>query len=1042
MLSELCVRRPVFATMLVMSLVVLGIFSFRDLGVDLFPKADPATVTVTLQLPGASPDEMASAVVEPMEEALSSITGIDEMQSMRINEGRAQITVKFVLERDINDAANDVREKVAGGLKRVPPQVLPPVIQKVDPDSDPVMTVVVSSDAMSLRTLTEIADKQIKRAIEAVNGVGEVTLGGGRAREIHVVVDLQKLNAYGLSITDVRDAVVAENVETPGGTVEQGKSELLLRTLGRVDAADEFNHIVVATVNGTPVKVSDIGYAEDGYERPTQAVWLNGTQAVQLDIRRATGENTIEVIEGVKAKIVAMRRTLPTAITLTTTRDDSRFIYASIASLEEHLIWGSLFAAVVVMFFIRNLRAVIISALAIPASIIASFTLMRAMDFTLNNMTLLGITLAVGIVIDDAIVVLENIFRYIEEKDCTPFEAAIQGTREVALAVTSTTLALVIIFLPVAFMTGYTRRFIYPFGWTMAFSIMVSMLVSFTLTPMLSSRFLKLADAAADHKTKESGFFHWLDTWYTDWVKWSLAHPAAIIATSVIVFLLTFPLNRMVGRSFIPNEDMGEWTIHIDTPEGTSLEGSSELAMKLVDELKGVPGVAQMEPSITERPTHIHFLVQALPLDQRRVTQDQMVKQMRDRLKAHPGMRPSISVRNPLGGGEGGGGIGFPISSNLLGPDLYKLADYALQLVNKAQKTPSLTDPKISLNLANPEIRVKVDRRRAADLGVRMSTVGNALRLAVAGDDEISTFREGAEQYPVKIRVAENQRRDIDAIGKLTVPSAKGPVRIDNIAQLERGLGPTSLQRFNRQFSVGMYSDVAPGHALDEAAADVRRLVSELNLPPEISFTMTGQTKVLDETTSNLIMAMALASIFVYMVLAAQFESFVQPIVIMLVLPLSIPFALFTLWATGRTLNLWSALGVLLLLGIVKKNSILQVDYANVLRAQGMPLERAIVESCRTRLRPILMTTAAIIAGLVPTALGLGIGGAQRSAIAVTIIGGQALCLFLTLLLVPVAYVKFDALEQSFANQRFKAWLGGVRAATIARLRPAPNKAG
>jgi HAE1 family hydrophobic/amphiphilic exporter-1 len=891
---------------------------------------------------------------------------------------------------------------------------------------------------MSLRTLTEIADKHIKRGIESVNGVGEVSLGGGRAREVHVVVDLEKLNAYGLSITQVRDAVQGENVEVPGGTIEQGKSEILLRTLGRIDATDQFNHIVVATVGGTPVKVSDIGYAEDGFARPTTAVWLNGTPAVQLDIRRATGENTIDVIEGVKRKLETIRKTLPASIVLTMTRDDSRFIYASIASLEEHLIWGSLLAAVVVMFFIRNVRAVIIAALAIPASIIATFSLMRAMDFTLNNMTLLGITLAVGIVIDDAIVVLENIFRYIEEKNCTPFEAAIQGTREVTLAVMATTLSLVVIFLPVAFMTGYTRRFINPFGWTMAFAILVSMLVSFTLTPMLSSRFLKLSDAAADHKTKESGFFHWLDTWYTGWVKWALDHPRLILAVSAIVFLMTFPLNRMVGRSFIPNEDMGEWTVHLDAPEGTSLEGATEYAQKVVRELSGIDGVAQIEPSITERPTHIHMLVQALPLDQRKATQDQMVRQMRERLKSRPAMRPSISVRSPLGGGETGGGIGFPISASFLGPDLYRLGDYALQAVAQAQKTPSLADPKISLNIANPEVRVAVDRRRAADLGVRMSTVGNALRLAVAGDDEISTYREGAEQYPVKIRVLESQRRDIEAIGKLTVPSARGPVRIDNIARLERGLGPTSLQRFNRQFSVGMYSDIAPGHALDEAAADVRRIIAGLNLPPDITFAMTGQAKILDETTSNLMLAIALASIFVYMVLAAQFESFMQPIVIMLVLPLSIPFALFTLWATGRTLNLWSALGVLLLLGIVKKNSILQVDYANVLRAQGVPLREAIVEACRTRLRPILMTTAAIIAGLVPTALGLGIGGAQRSAIAVTIIGGQSLCLFLTLLLVPVAYVRFDALERAVVGDRAKAWLGKVSAATVGRFRPAP----
>src|SRR5438132_280587 len=559
-LSELCVRRPVFATMLVMSLVVLGIFSFRDLGVDLFPKADPATVSVSLQLPGASPDEMATSVVEPMEEALSSISGIDEMSSQRIQEGKAQVSVKFVLERDINDAANDVREKVASAMKYVPPQILPPVITKVDPDSDPVMTVVLSSDDLSLRTLTEIADKQVKRAIETVNGVGEVDLGGGRAREVHVVVDIEKLNAYGLSLADVRDAVVDENIEIPGGTVEQGKSQLLLRTLGRIDATDQFNNIVVSTKNGTPIRVADIGYAEDSYERPISGVWLNGTPAVVLDIKRAMGENTVAVIEGVKARLAAVRKTLPAAVTLTITRDDSRFIYSSVAALEEHLIWGSLFAAIVVMFFIRNIRAVLIAALAIPASIIATFTLMRAMDFTLNNMTLLGITLAVGIVIDDAIVVLENIFRYIEEQNCSPFEAAIQGTREVTLAVMATTLSLVVIFLPVAFMTGYARRYINPFAWTMAFAILVSMLVSFTLTPMLSSRFLKLSDALADHKTKEHGFFHWLDQWYARQVTWALDHSGVIIALSIVTFLLTFPLNRMVGRDFVPNEDMGEWT--------------------------------------------------------------------------------------------------------------------------------------------------------------------------------------------------------------------------------------------------------------------------------------------------------------------------------------------------------------------------------------------------------------------------------------------------------------------------------------------------
>jgi HAE1 family hydrophobic/amphiphilic exporter-1 len=1029
----------VFATMLVMSLVVLGTFSFRNLGVDLFPKADPATVSVAVSLPGASPDELSSSVVEPMEQAISGVSGIDEIQA-RIAEGRGQITVRFVLERDLNEAANDVREKVASAIRNMPPELLPPVITKVDPDADPVMSLIISSDAMSLRTLTELTDKQIARAIQTVNGVGEVSLAGGRAREIHIVVDIEKLNSYGLSMSQLRDAVVAENVEIPGGTVEQGKGQLLLRTLGRVDATRDFNELVVATRDGTPIRVSDIGYAEDSFQRPTSGVWLGKTPAVMLDIRRAMGENTVAVIEGVRAKLATIQRSLPPGVKLTVIRDDSRFIYASIASLEEHLIFGALFATIVVMIFIRNVRAVLISALAIPASIISSFTLMNIMGFTLNNMTLLGITLAVGIVIDDAIVVLENIFRYIEEKNCSPFDAAIQGTREVALAVMATTLSLVVIFLPIAFMNGYAKRFINPFGWTIAFAIMVSMLVSFTLTPMLSSRFLKLDDGKADLKTKEHGFFHWLDEWYGRQVNWALDHSGVIIAISVVTFLLTFPLNRMVGREFVPNEDMGEWIIHADAPEGTSLEGTSEIAFKLLESLKGIEGVADIEPSVgvsanLSSPTHIHFLCQALPIDERKNTQAQIITEMRRRLAAHESYRPTISSRTALGSGEGTGG--FAIAAFILGPDLEQIAEYSKKALEASRNVPSLTEVKIGLNVSNPEVHVAVDRKRAADLGVRMATVGNTLRLAVAGDDQISFYKEGQEQYPVKIRVLESQRGDIAEIGRLTVPSANGPVRIDNIATLQRGLGPTTLQRSNRQFAVNLIADVAPGHALDEASNDVRKMIAGLNMPPTMSFRLQGQSKILDETTANMVMAIGLAMIFVYMVLASQFESFLQPIVIMLVLPIAVPFALFTLWVTGRTLNLWSALGMLLLLGIVKKNSILQVDYANVLRARGVPLREAIVESCRTRLRPILMTTTAIIAGLIPTSLGIGIGGTGRAAIAVTIIGGQSLCLFLTLLLVPVAYVKFDALEKALVGNTAKAWLAKVSAATVGRLRPA-----
>jgi HAE1 family hydrophobic/amphiphilic exporter-1 len=1033
-LPELCVKRPVFATMLVTALVVLGVFSFRDLGVDLFPKADPATVSITVLLPGASPGEVNSSIVEPLESALSSVSGMDELTAT-VREGNAQITCKFVLERDIDGAAQDVREKVARAMRQLPPQVQPPIIEKVDPDAAPVFTVVASGSEMSLRTLTEIADKQIKRALETVDGVGEVSLAGGRAREIHVTLDIEKLSAYGISVDQVRDAIDSENVEVPGGKLEQGKSELTLRTLGRIAATEQFNHIVVATVGGTPITVADLGRVEDSEETPRTGAWLDGRQAVVLDVRRQSGQNTVTVIEAVKKKLQQIQPTLPKGLRLAVTRDDSEFIYASIASLEEHLVWGALLASIVVLFFIRNVRAVMIASLAIPASIIATFTLMRAMDFTLNNMTLLGLTLAVGIVIDDAIVVLENIFRYVEEKGYTPFEAAIAGTKEVSLAVTATTLSLVVIFLPVAFMTGYARRFINPFGWTMAFAIMVSLLVSFTLTPMLSSRFLKLGNGGAGHKTKDNRLFAWLDAHYERWLTWALAHPRAIIGVALVVFAMTFPLNALVGRSFIPNEDQSEFTVTVDGPEGMSLEGMTDIVQDVSQKIAVLEGVAHVEPTIFERPNHSHIQVQLVPIRDRQRSQTEIVTQVRQMLAARPSLKPIVIEKGALGGGETGA---YPINVNLLGPDLPTLADYTMRLFDEAQKLPSLSDKKVTVNISNPEIRVDVDRQRAADLGVRISTVAGALRLMVSGDDEISWYREGSEQYPVKMRVLESQRRDMETVGKLIVPSARGPVRVDNIARLERGMGPTIIQRFNRQFQIMFMADMKPGFALDQASNEVRAAVRNLNLPPGYGARYGGQTKILDETTTNLILAIGLASIFMYMVLAAQFESFLQPIVIMLALPLSVPFALFTLWVSHRTLNLWSALGVLLLLGIVKKNSILQVDYTNVLRARGVPRDQAVVEACRTRLRPILMTTAAILAGLVPTALGLGIGGGQRSAIAVTIIGGQSLCLFLTLLLVPVAYVLFDELEQKIVGRRASEWLGRLSAATVGRFRTAP----
>jgi len=997
-LADFCVRRPVFTTMLVMLFVVTGVFSFRDLSVDLLPKADPAVIQVLINLPGASPEELNSAVVEPTEQALSSIAGIDEMQST-IREGTGRIILKFVLERDINDAAQDVREKVAQAIKELPPEVQPPIITKVDPDADPVISFALSG-SLPLRALTEIADKQIRRAIETVDGVGEVSISGGQAREIHVVLDVEKLNAHGLTVDRVRDAIVSENVEVPGGYIAQGDAELTLRTLGRLESTAQFANIVVATTpSGTPIRLRDVASVEDTTAEARTGAFFDGQRTLVMDVRRQSGQNTVQVVEAVRAKLDSLRRALPPELKVTVTRDDSQFIHASIASLEEHLLLGSLLASLVIMAFIRNIRVVVVASLAIPASIVASFALIRAAGFTLNSMTLLALTLAVGIVIDDAIVVLENIFRHMEEEGVPPFQASINGTKEVTLAVIATSVSLIVIFLPVAFMTGYTQRFIYPFGLTMAFAVMVSLLVSLTLTPMLSARIVRTDGRIHRHG---EGVLGKVDAAYRRSLEWSLDHRGVIVAVSVLAFSSSFVLSRLVGRSFLPNEDMGEFQLVVDTPEGTSLQGMEKALLALTPQLLAVPGVAHVMPTIFERVNHSHIFIQLTPFAERKVTQEEVAAGVRKIMLAHPGYKPTIIMRTPIGGGEA---ASYPIQLNLMGPDLRQLSGYALRILGDVQAMPFISDSKAVVNLSNPEVRVAVDRQRAADLGVRISDMARALRLMVSGEDEISSYRENGERYPVTIRVREDQRSDMHAIGGLMVPSGRGePVRVDNIASLERGFGPTIIQRFNRQFSMPLYADIKPGQPLDLALKTIAAKARELNLPAGYSFKFSGQSKLLEETTNNMILALALASIFIYIVLAMQFESFVQPLVIMTVLPLSVPFALGTLWMTGRVLNLWSALGILLLLGIVKKNSILQVDYTNVLRRQGMPLREALVQASETRLRPILMTTAAIVAGLIPTALGVGAGAAQRADIAVTIVGGQSLCLFLTLLLVPVSY--------------------------------------
>src|SRR6266700_1451184 len=894
-LPEICVKRPVFAAMLISFLVVLGIFSFRDLGVDLFPKADPASVNVMVSLPGATPEELNSQVVLPLEEAISSVSGMDELTS-QANEGNARITCKFTLERDLNGAAQDIRERVATAMRNLPPNVLPPVITKIDPDQAPVFSILVAGNG-SLRETTEFADKVIRRALETVDGVGAVNLTGGRLRQIRVFADAEKLNAYGLTIRQFENAIQNENVEVPGGTVHRGDRELGVRTLARMENPDDFNGIIVASANGAPIRIRDVGNVEDSYPEQTTWNFVHGKEAVTLDVQRQFGANTLEVIGAVKAKLEGMQSLLPPGISIEVLRDNSKYIRASVSSLEEHLLFGALLASLVVLLFIRNLRSVIIAAVAIPASIIATFTLLKVMDFTRNNMTLLALTLAVGIVIDDAIVVLENIVRYIEEKGFEPKQAAIEATKEIMLAVLATTLSLVMIFVPIAFTTGYARRYLNQFGWTMACAVLVSMLVSFTLTPMLCSRLLKRTErkrsaagrhearaageaehaakehAAKDHAAKDHALPIWVSRSYGRMFEWSLDHRWAVVLVALGTFALTIPLNSLVGRDFIPPDDQGEFQVIFDSPVGTSPEGSANIAVELAKRYEQLPGVVFAWPSVSERSNHCHTYIRLTDATQRKFSMLDVADEVRNIL-AEPryrDLRVKFWFPSAIGGNENTGSL-QPV---ILGPDFYRATELAIKAANDVRKIKGLTDVSADVNLNLPEFQVHIDRQRAADLGVQVADVAGAVRLMIAGTDQISTYKEGAEQYDVTMQLLPEQQKNPELLARLMIPSSKvGQVRLDSIASVERGGGPSRIDRYNRRYQASLVAWPQEGLDLGGAMRAVTNVMRR-EIPPGYNLRFTGVAKELDTMTSNLIMAFLLACIFMYLVLAAQFDSFV-----------------------------------------------------------------------------------------------------------------------------------------------------------------------
>jgi hydrophobic/amphiphilic exporter-1 (mainly G- bacteria), HAE1 family len=1053
-LAEICVRRPVFATMLILSLTVVGLFSYKSLGVDLFPKIDLPTITVTVVNPGASPQEIETEITDKVEGAVNTISGIDELRSTSV-EGVSQVFITFLLEKNPDIAAQEVRNKIDLIVNDLPVTAEQPMVQKLDTDAAPVVRIAVSAPR-SLREVTDIADKKIKEQIESINGVGNVQIVGGRTREIQIWVDPDKLRAFNVTVAQVADAVRAQNMEVPGGRVDEGTRELTVRTMGRIVEPADFNNLVVANRGTYAVKLSDVGYAEDGAEEPRTEARLNGQPAVTLIVSKQSGQNTVAIADAVKARLVEIGPTLPPGFRIQVVGDQSIFIKASIEAIQTHLIEGSILAAIVVFIFLWSFRSTVIAGLAIPTSLVATFGLMAAMGFTLNQITMLALTLMVGIVIDDAIVVLENIFRFVEEKGVPPFQAAIEGTKEIGLAVMATTLSLLAVFLPVGFMGGIVGRFMSSFGLTSSFAIAVSLLVSFTLTPMLAARLIKRSDdkkertferntEPSDHGSKESRFYRPIDRTYTAMLKWSMAHRWVIVAACLIVIVSIVPLFMFVGKNFLPVDDQAQFEVNVRAPEGSSLASTSQLAERVAADLRKLPGVTDTLTTIgggqQELVNVAAIYVKLVPIADRNLSQNEVMVRARTEvlgkyLQQYPGqLRTSVQQVAAL---SGGGFRNADIQYVIGGPDLAQLTKYSEALLEKLKTVPDVVDADSTLITGKPELRINIDRARAADLGVRVGDIAQALNTLVAGT-KVSTFNAGTDQYNVRVRAIGEYRTSAEGLKRMIVASSKvGWVSLDNLVRTEEGTGPSAIDRLNRQRQVMLLGNVRPGGSQAAVIQKLNQFAQEINIDPSYKTGLAGRSKELGRAGYYFMLAFLLSFIFMYMVLAAQFESFIHPVTILLTLPLAIPFGIVSLLLTGQTVNIFSGLGLLLLFGVVKKNAILQIDHTNQLRSRGMERLEAIIRANRDRLRPILMTTIALVAGMLPLTVATGPGSGTNRSIGVLVVGGQTLCLLLTLLAVPVFYSLFDDAARSrvwsWLRLRINAFFGRVRhkAASVA----------
>ncbi len=1020
-LARICVQRPVFASVLILAIVVLGVVGYGRLGVDQFPNVDIPIVVVTTRLDGASPEEVEIDITDKIESAVNTISGIDELNSVS-SEGVSQVIITFKLEKDTESAANDVRDKINQATKNLPEGIDPPIVSKVDPGASPVLLIGVRAAKgakVDIRDLTEAADKKVRRQLESISGVGQVNAIGARDRQINVLMNPLALRAENVTPLDVMRALQSQNLVTPGGSLETGPKSVTLKIDGRVSSVEQIERLSVRASNGRILRIADVAKVVDGKKELESIARYEGEDLVALSIIKQGGTNTIDVVNAILKRMDAIRSSLPKGMELVMIRDNSQTIRTAVHSVTEHLMLGSALAALVVLLFLGNVRSTIIAAVAIPVSVIGTFGLMYVQGYTLNIITLLALALAVGLVIDDAIVVLENIVRFIDEKGVKPFPAAVLATKEIGLAVMATTLSLMAVFIPVAFIGGIPGRFLKSFGYTMAFSVGVSLVVSFSLTPMMSARLLKPHVDGFLTKIVDA-FYKPIERAYLAMLHFSLKRRWVIVLACGAVLGSCVPVAKSLPAGFLPEDDKAKFQMTIRAPEGTSSEETLLIAERAAVELRKLPGVAHILITVAEDDAHTRnfsqIYVDMVDPEQRTITQFQAMARARTEIvpKMPTGMRITVAEVPDFAVGSNLQNIQLVMS----GPDFSQLERYADEITKGLRATKLAVDVDTTNLPGRPEVKVSIDRDRAADLGVSVSDVATTLQMLVAGI-KASTYPEAGEEYDIRIRAADQYRIDASALSLMNVPSTRlGNVPLSSVVKWRDGSAPSRVNRYGRERQITLLSNAAPGVGDDKVIGYIKDKFAELHPPANYRLQPTGRSRTQAETAAGFALALGMAFVFMYLILAAQFESWLYPLIILVSLPLTVPFAFIALKLFGQSLNMFSMLGLLVLFGVVKKNAILQVDHTNHLRREGMGHFESLMQANKDRLRPILMTTIAFVAGMLPLIVSKGIGSGFSRATASIVIGGQTMSLLLTLLAVPVFYSLIDSLRARISRRR------------------------